>query len=470
MAWDLSVQVDRESSVPLTAQLRGAIRAHVEDRVLHPGARLPSSRRLALDLGISRRVVVEAYEQLIAGGYLEAVRGSGTRVARTLPEGDGGACLLEERRDTGARWDLRVGNANLSNFPREEWLQCYGKAVRDVGREGLDYPPVAGVPELRNELAGYLGRVRSVRTEPARTMVTAGFAQGLALVSQALQRLGVHRIAVEAPGHNGQRLFVQETGMVPVPVPVDEEGLDVGELYRTGVRAVLVTPAHQFPTGVVLSPERRRRLVDWARERDGWIVEDDYDGEFWFDHRDRPAALQEGDPDRVVYAGTTSKALVPGLRLGWLALPPGLHPLVERARSRQDLGSDALTQLAFAELVRSGLLDRHLRRVRARYRSRREALAGAVRRSLPDARLVGCAAGLHSFALLPPGTDEAAVVEGARRRSVLVRGGGEFRFGGPPGPLGGPALLLGYGSLPLGGIDDAVAAVGAAYEESRRRT
>lgn len=296
-------------------------------------------------------------------------------------------------------------------------------------------------------------------------MVTAGFAQGLALLSDSLQRLGIHELAIEEPGHSGQRRFILDTGLTPLPVPVDEEGLIVEALERSGARAVLVTPAHQFPTGVMMSPERRKQLLAWARARDGWIIEDDYDGEFWFDRGIRPTALQEGDPERVVYAGTTSKVLVPGLRLGWLAIPPKLYPLMERVRSRQDQGSDTLTQLAFAELMRSGLLDRHLRRVRSRYRSRREALAAAVHESLPEARIIGCAAGLHSYAVLPPGTDEAAVVHGALRRSVLVRSGAAFRFGGPPGE---PGLLLGYGSLPLTGISEAVAAIGASYEEARR--
>ncbi|MDH6225209.1 MULTISPECIES: PLP-dependent aminotransferase family protein [Streptomyces] len=465
MAWHLSVQVDRDSAVPLTTQLQNAIKVRIEDRVLQPGVRLPSSRQLAQDLRLSRSVVVEAYEQLIAEGYLDAVRGSGTRVTRKLTEGGGYAPLLDSRPAAQSRWDLRVGIANLSNFPRQEWLNSYTKVLQNVGREGMDYPPVAGIAELRNELAGYLGRVRSVHTEPGQVMVTAGFAQGLALLSDSLKRLGIHELAIEEPGHNGQRRFILDTGMTPVPVPVDDEGLVVEALERTGARAVLVTPAHQFPTGVMLSPARRARLLAWARERDGWIIEDDYDGEFWFEPGGRPAALQEGDPERVVYAGTTSKVLVPGLRLGWLAIPPRLYPLLERVRSRQDQGSDTLTQLAFAELMRSGLLDRHLRRVRSRYRSRREALAAAVRESLPEARLSGCAAGLHSYAVLPPGTDEAAVVHGALRRSVLVRGGQQFRFGGPPGP---PALILGYGSLPLTGIAEAVAAIGEAYEEARR--
>ncbi|MEU0657795.1 MULTISPECIES: PLP-dependent aminotransferase family protein [Streptomyces] len=465
MAWHLSVQVDRDSVVPLTAQLQNAIKDMVEDRVLHPGARLPSSRQLAQDLGLSRSVVVEAYEQLIAEGYLDAVRGSGTHVTRQLPAGAGEASLLDPRPAPEARWDLRVGIANLSNFPRQEWLTSYTKVLQNVGRDGVDYPPVAGIAELRNELAGYLGRVRSVRTEPGHIMVTAGFAQGLALLCSSFQHQGIHELAIEEPGHNGQRRFILDTGMRPVPVPVDEEGLIVEALARTGARAVLVTPAHQFPTGVTLSPARRQELLRWARETDGWVIEDDYDGEFWFDHQARPAALQEGDPERVVYAGTTSKVLVPGLRLGWLAIPPRMFPLMERVRSRQDQGSDTLTQLAFADLMRGGLLDRHLRRVRSRYRSRSEALAAAVREHLPDARLNGSAAGLHSYALLPPGTDEAALVQGALRRSVLVRGGQQFRFGGPPGR---PGLLLGYGSLPLTGISEAVAAIGAAYEELKR--
>ncbi|WP_306317865.1 MULTISPECIES: PLP-dependent aminotransferase family protein [unclassified Streptomyces] len=466
MAWHLSVQVDRASVVPLTAQLQNGIKDMIEDRVLHPGARLPSSRQLALDLGLSRSVVVEAYEQLIAEGYLDAVRGSGTHVTRQLPATAAEPSLLDPSPVPEVRWDMRVGIANLSNFPRQEWLNSYTKVLQNVGRDGVDYPPVAGIAELRNELAGYLGRVRSVRTTPGHVMVTAGFAQGLALLAASFQHLGIHELAIEEPGHSGQRRFILDTGLSPVPVPVDAEGLVVEALARTGVRAVLVTPAHQFPTGVTLSAARKAQLLRWAQEVDAWIIEDDYDGEFWFDRRARPPALQESDPERVVYAGTTSKVLVPGLRLGWLAIPPKIFPLMERVRSRQDQGSDTLTQLAFADLMRGGLLDRHLRRVRSRYRSRSEALAAAVGRHLPQARMNGSAAGLHSYALLPPGTDEAALVRGALRRSVLVRGSQQFRFGSAS--AGRPALLLGYGSLPLSGITEAVAAIGAAYEELGR--
>ncbi|WP_345284778.1 PLP-dependent aminotransferase family protein [Kitasatospora albolonga] len=439
MAWHLSVEVDRSSATSLAGQLQDALRHRITDGVLRPGTRLPSTRRLADDLGVSRSVAVEAYEQLAAEGWLTGRHGSGTCVSERAGGTDSTApppavALREPEPAAPVRWDLRTGRADPGNFPRQEWLASYRTVLAAAGREELDYPPVAGHPSLRRALADYLGRVRGVRTEAGSVMVTAGFAQGLSLLCEALPRLGIRTLAVEDPGHRSQRRFIEECGMRVVPVRVDHEGIDVGELAASGARAVLVTPAHQYPTGVVLSSARRQALVRWARESDGLVVEDDYDGEFWFDREVRPAALQELAPEHVVYAGTASKALVPGLRIGWLAVPPPLTAALDRVRSRRDLGTDGLTQCAFAELITSGLLDRHLRRVRARYRRRREAFTRAAAELLPEATLLGVSAGLHGYLQLPPTTDESALTSAALTRSVLVHGGAP-----PPGHPGPPS-------------------------------
>ncbi|MFD7665818.1 PLP-dependent aminotransferase family protein [Streptomyces sp. NPDC059788] len=464
MSWQASIEISRDSGESLTAQVQRTIKREISDGVLHPGTRLPSTRRLADDLDVSRSVVVEAYGQLVAEGYLEAVQGSGTRVVRHLSAAPAPVVptLLDEGQVPSVRWDLRSGTVNVAHFPYREWLGCGQRVLRTVRQGDLGYPPPSGVPAMREEVARYLGRVRGVRAAPGQVMVVSGFAHGLGLLCAALPSLGMTTLAMEDPGLPRQRAFVREAGMRTVPVPVDEDGIDVQALARTGARAVFVTPFHQFPTGVTLSPERREALVRWARDVDGYVIEDDYDGDFWFDRRARPLALQRLAPERVVYAGTSSKSLVPALRLGWLVVPRDLQPVLERLRSQRDLGSDCLTQLTFAELLRSGSFDRHLRRLRARYATRRKTLADAVRQFLPEARLDGPAAGLHAYVRLPRHTDEAALVAGALRRSVLVRGGREF-CARPDGAR--PALVVGYTALHRSGLAEALRAVGAAHAE-----
>ncbi|WP_405583455.1 PLP-dependent aminotransferase family protein [Streptomyces sp. NBC_01190] len=466
----MSIDVDRNSSESLTSQIRMAIKCRIVEGILHPGTRLPSTRQLAADLGVSRSVAVEAYEQLTAEGYLDCQQGSGTRVAND-PVARAGRAGLEPDLGCpdpsgGVTWDLRTGRADVTNFPRAEWLASYRAALAGAGREELDYPPVAGLPVLRRVLAGYLGRVRGARGVEETVMVTAGFAQGLALLCATLPQLGIRKLAIEDPGHAGQRRFIEQSGMNTVPVPVDEEGIDVDRLAASGARAVLVTPAHQFPTGYTMSPARREALIRWAERMDAVIIEDDYDGEFWFDRRERPPALQGLSPQHVIYAGTASKTLVPGMRLGWLMMPAHLSRLMSRVRARHDLGSDGITQRAFAELIEAGTLDRHLRRARSRYRSRREALAQAVRLHLPEAEMVGSAAGLHGYLRLPPGTDEAALVAAAQDRSALVYGAQRFQFRPGARP---PGLVIGYSSLPLTGIGESMFVLGDALAEQARR-
>ncbi|MFD0414012.1 PLP-dependent aminotransferase family protein [Streptomyces sp. NPDC127108] len=459
MALHMAVDVVRESEQSLTSQIQRFIRKEIAEGILHPGTRLPSSRRLADDLGVSRSVVVEAFGQLVAEGYLEAVRGAGTRVVAHLEAEPPQVvpALLEEGPDAhaaGARWDLRPGGHTFAAFPRREWLSCYQRVLNRADATGHGYPPLAGEPALRLELAHCLGRLRGVRTGADQVMVVAGFAQTLSLVCAALAQDGVTALGIEDPGHPGQRQFVRDSGLCPVPLPVDAEGVDVEALAASGLRAVLVTPAHQFPTGVKLSASRREALARWARDTGGLVIEDDYDGGLWYEQGGiRPLAFQREAPDHVVYAGTASKTLAPGLRLGWIAAPRPLLDRLLRVRARQDLGTDTLTQLAFAELLRGGLFDRHLRRLNARARSRREALEEAVRKHLPGARVIGRAAGLHAYVRLPRHVDEAAVVAGALARSVLVRGGAAFHA--RPGPTA-PALVVGHAHLPRSGVTEAV--------------
>ncbi|MFJ3801624.1 PLP-dependent aminotransferase family protein [Streptomyces sp. NPDC090088] len=453
MSLHMAVEVVRDSEISLTAQIQGFIKSEIAAGGLHAGTRLPSSRRLADDLDVSRSVVVEAYGQLVAEGYLEAVQGAGTRVVGHLAAESVVPALPGADRVPGVRWDLRPGGGSLPDFPRRDWLACYERALRSGAPSAHACPPLAGTDALRLELAQYLGRARGVRTTAERLAVVGGFAQGLGLLCGVLRRQGVGAIGVEDPGHPGQRRFLRECGVRPLPLPVDEAGLDVTALAATDLRAVLVTPTHQYPTGVTLRDDRREQLVRWARETDGLIIEDDYDGGLWYERGRRPSALQRLAPERVVYAGTASKSLAPGLRLGWLAAPPELLDRLLRERARHDLGTETLTQLAFAELLRGGLLDRHLRRLNSRAGSRRQALVEAVRRQLPGAEVPGPAAGLHAYLRLPPHTDEEALVSGALRRSVAVRGGAACHA---RPRRDAPALVVGHAHLPRSGITEAV--------------
>ncbi|MFC9466860.1 MocR-like pyridoxine biosynthesis transcription factor PdxR [Streptomyces coelicoflavus] len=460
MALHLSVPVSRNSGESLTSQIQRFIKQEIQRGTLHPGTRLPPSRWLAADLKVSRSVVVEAYAQLTAEGYLEAARGAGTRVRGHLSREAVVPVLLDEGPVPPMRWDLRPGSHNATGLPRREWLTAYQRALSTPHPRGTTYPYLAGEPELRGELARHLGRLRGVSATPTGVLVVSGFAQALALLCAALPSTGITELAVEDPCHPGQRRFVRDSGLRVVPVPVDDEGIDVDALAATSARAVLVTPAHQFPTGAVLSAARREALVRWARAVDGWIVEDDYDGGLWYDDRvPRPLALQRLDPERVVYAGTASKLLDPGLRLGWLTAPEDLLHRLLHVRAGHDLGTESFTQLALAELLRSGLFDRYLRRLNERCAGRRRALDQAVRTHLPGATVSGPAAGLHATVRLPVHTEEAALIAGALRRGVLVRGGAAF---GAVPRRGSPALVVGHAHLPRSGIDEAFREIGAA--------
>jgi GntR family transcriptional regulator/MocR family aminotransferase len=423
---------------------------------------LPSSRALAAELGISRGVVVEAYAQLVAEGYLVARQGAPTRVAdapaRTAP----GA--RAERRPPMPPNDLLPGRPDLAAFPRDRWLAATRRALRRVPDAALGYPDARGTPELRDALAAYLGRARAVAPGPERIVVCSGVTQGIVLLARVLRDRGERVIAVEDPGFHLHRWSLERAGLEPVGVPVDEDGLDVEALAATGARAVLTTPAHQMPTGVVLSPERRAALLAWAEAADGLVIEDDYDAEYRFD-RDPVGALQGLAPERVVYAGSASKSFAHGRRLGWLVLPERLADAVAFERLAMDGGAPVLDQLALADLIVRGDLDRHLRRTRREYRGRRAALLAALGEHLPGAEVIGVAAGLHALVLLPEGTDEEALLQRAAEEGVAVQGLGSLRVTSQ----GRPGLVLGYAHLPPPAIARAVAVLGATARSTPRR-
>ncbi|MDP9843882.1 PLP-dependent aminotransferase family protein [Streptosporangium lutulentum] len=409
----------------LRAGLAGALREAVRTGRLVPGTRLPSSRSLAADLGVARNTVADAYAELVAEGWLTARQGSGTRVAkRAEPRRAAPPARPARHRPT---YGLLPGSPDLADFPRTQWLAAARRALTAAPHDAFGYGDALGRIELRTALADYLARVRGVYAEPERVVVCSGFHHGLALMAQALRARRVRAVAVESYGLDIYRDLLTGAGLRTPPLHVDEHGARTGDLARlSGVGAVLMTPAHQFPTGVALRSDRRTAAVDWARATGGLILEDDYDGEFRYD-RQPVGALQGLDPERVVYFGTASKSLAPGLRLGWMVLPEELVPEILAAKRHFDYMSSALEQLTLAEFIASGAHDRHVRSMRLRYRRRRDQLVAALARRAPGVRVTGMAAGLQVVLELPRGT-ERSVVQAAARQGLAVSGMAQFRY------------------------------------------
>jgi GntR family transcriptional regulator/MocR family aminotransferase len=346
-------------------------------------------------------------------------------------------------------------------FPRREWQRHYRAALDALPDPGLTYPGPHGALPLRTALSSYLRRVRGVVAQPERMLITTGFTQALVLVCRALRARGVDAMAVEDPCFGFHRQAIAAAGLRPVPVPVDEDGIDVDRLAEQQVGAVLVAPAHSYPSGAVLSPVRRGRLVEWARRRDALIVEDDYDAEFRYD-RSAVGALQGLAPDRVAYGGCASKTLTPALRLGWIAPPDWLADDLVREKLFDDMGTGLLEQLALARLIESGGFTRHLRRVRPVYRRRRDAALDAIATFLPAATTRGLEAGLHVHVELPQRCDEQQLVEAARDRGVFVEGGAWHWADGASAP---PSLVIGYGATSEEAIRRGLSVLGAPYAE-----
>lgn len=457
---DVLVALDRSAGRGLRSQLEAELRRAVQDGRLTAGARLPPSRVLARDLGVARSVVVDAYGQLVADGYLHARQGSATRV-RAI---DAHAPSRIARAERPATAQFIGGLPDPACFPRRDWLRHYRAALASVPDAALNYPGPHGAAQLHAALANYLGRVRGVTTSPERMLIATGFTQALVLVCRVLRARGVERVAVEDPCFGLHRQAIAATGLQPVPVGVDEDGIDVAALARSDPGAVLVAPAHSYPTGAVLSPTRRGQLVAWARRHDALVIEDDYDAEFRYD-RAPVGALQGLAPEYVIYAGCASKTLSPALRLGWLAAPTTLIDELAREKAFDDLGSALLEQLALARLIDSGDFTRHLRRVRPRYRARRDAALRAVAEHLPHATPIGIHAGLHLYLKLPGHCHEPTLIDAARHHGVHVEGAAWHYEDPDTAP---PALVLGYGSQTEPAIRRGVATLGAVYRDLAR--
>jgi len=458
-----ALHLELDPSLPRRTAIERALRAAIRAGALATGAPLPATRALAQDLGVARGTVVEAYDQLITEGYLAARHGSGTVVAWSgaKPARVGPSAPRAAAAPSPYRFSFKSGSPDVSSFPRAPWLAALRAALARAPDAALDYGDPRGLPALRAVLADYLGRARGVVVGEEEVVVCSSAGQALGLLARVLRAAGAERIAVEDPGLPELRRVLEAGGLAWRAVPVDGEGLVTGALQeRDG--AVMVTPAHQFPMGVTLSPARRAALVEWARRREAWIIEDDYDGEFRYD-RQPVGALQALEPSRVIYVGTASKVLAPGVRLAWVAAPRALVTAIAEAKRLSDRQAPTLEQLALAELIRSGAFERHLRRMRREYRRRRDALLAAVARSAPRLSAAGIAAGLHLVLPLPPeGPAEAAVEAAAAARGVEVRGLGEFGAGAAPAARG---VVVGYGSPPASAFDAALAALAAALAE-----
>ncbi|MFC8662549.1 MULTISPECIES: MocR-like pyridoxine biosynthesis transcription factor PdxR [Streptomyces] len=461
---ELLIGLDRSSPEPIGQQLQRELRGAIRAGRLSAGERLPSSRSLAGQLQVSRGLVVESYDQLAAEGYLITATGSGTRVAPSTSARD---APRRPKRDDRTRpapieVDFEYGIPDLLSFPMQDWLWALTQAARGAGSAAMGDETGSGSVQLRGVLAGYHRRVRAGTAEAEDAIIVNGFRHGLNLVFGTLAHAGHDTVALEDPGPREHDELATRAGLSPIAVPVDEEGVDVEALAASGARAVLVTPAHQCPTGVVLSAQRRRDLIAWAEEVDGLVLEDDYDAEFRYD-RQPVGSLQGLAPDRVIALGSVSKTLAPGIRIGWLLAPPRLLEPLAREKHLTSRGVPALDQTALALLIESGRFDRHLRRMRDIYHARRQTLVTELAEHAPGIRLDGLDAGCHALLRLPPKPTEKDLVDRIAAQGVQVYGLDRYRTAGATGPTAfSPALVLGFGNVNESRISHGVRILAAA--------
>ncbi|MEW2385980.1 PLP-dependent aminotransferase family protein [Micromonospora sp. NPDC047707] len=450
--------------------LAGRLRAAIADGLIPVGGRLPATRVLAADLGVSRGVVVEAYQRMVEEGHVAGRGRAGTVVvaapavpptpvpaaapvpARPFPPAPG-TDIFDAVRAAPARIDLTPGVPDLAAFPRAAWLRAERAVLRHLVASDFGYGDPRGAPALRRAVAAWLARYRGVTVDPADVIVTTGVSQALGLLAQALRDVGITRVAVEDPGSLGVRQHLNNWRVETPPVPVDAAGLRVADLVACGAPAVMLTPAHQFPTGVVLDGDRRRQLAAWTRDG-GLVIEDDYDAEHRYDRPPVPA-LRVALPESVCYAGSVSKLLAPALRIGWLLVPARHRAAVVDARRNADLGNAVLPQLVLAELMTSGALERQLRLLRRRHVRRRDAMIAAIVRHLPGATVHGAAAGLHLTVTLTGDVPDTDLATAALERGVKVQPLSWHRQ--RPGP---PGLVLGYAANPATAIEEGLAVLG----------
>ncbi|MFD3485454.1 PLP-dependent aminotransferase family protein [Streptomyces sp. NPDC058665] len=466
-AWGTLLDLGERAAGPLHLRLVRALRAAVVDGRIAPGSALPPSRALAADLGCSRWVVTEAYGQLVAEGYFEARGGSATRVRRAAAGRAAGSGRPPQQASWQPEFDMAPGIPDLREFPRKRWADAVREATGTLTPADFGHPDPAGHPGLRQHVAAYLVRGRGAALDAGQLVVCGGTLDGVLRLSRALRAAGHTHVALEDPGWSRLRTAVTAAGLTAVAVPVDDEGLRVDLLRREPrVRAVIVAPAHQFPTGVVLTPPRRAELIAWARESDGLIMEDDYDAEFRYD-RHPVGTLQGMAPERVALMGSLSKTLSPAMRIGWAVVPPDL---LDGLYAADAVGSPppVIDQAAFSRFLESGSYDRHLRASRLRYRRRRDSLLTEIAERLPVHRVSGAAAGFHLLLHLT-GCAAGDVVRGAARRGVRLVDLAEYTAGeAAAGEAAGRGcvLVIGYGNLADRSVPEAVRRLADAIREA----
>ena len=442
--------------------LQRSLRDGIFDGRLGAGVALPSTRRLATDLAVARGVVVEAYARLVEEGLIVSSARSGYAVADGLVQTTDRPPQTPAATGLPVEFDLTPGRPDLGSFPRSEWLAAERAVLTDSEDAALGYGDPRGAARLRESLARWLATARGVRAEPERILIVSGVAQALALIAQVAVRRGRSRIAVEDPGSHGAHHELAYWGATLCPVAVDSDGILASRLGGEHDLA-LVTPAHEFPLGVVLAPDRRAELLAWARAHDALVIEDDYDAEHRFDRSPVPA-LQASAPDHVMYAGSTSKALAPAMRLGWLVATGSWLDDLTEAKYASDLGSPTLAQLVLAELIESGRYNKHLRSVRSVLRERRDAAVAAIHRHLPEATIDGVAAGLH-LVVTASGIDDVRWSERARELGVVVQPLSKHRHS-----PGAPGLVIGYATTSPGRLDEAIRRIATAGESAVEQT
>jgi GntR family transcriptional regulator / MocR family aminotransferase len=451
---ELVIDLDRAGGEALHRQIEASIRERIRSGALRTGVALPPTRALAVELGVTRGVVVEAYAQLVAEGYLTSRSGGYTQVApaAALPTSAPRPERPAAARPRPPAVDFGYGRANLAAFPRAAWLRSARRVLTETADERLGYLDGRGALELRSALAAYLNRVRGTNAHPDAMVITNGYAQAASLLLGVLAARGARTLAVEDPSASDDaRPIASALGMTVVGVPVDDDGVRVDALATLDADVLILTPSHQWPTGGVLSPTARAAVLAWAQRTGAVVLEDDYDAEYRYD-RAPVGAIQGLDPNRVAYAGTASKTLAPGFRLGWIVLPAELVQPFAEAKLLADRGSSILDQLTFADFLSRGEFDRHLRRMRPVYRSRRDALLAALTQHLPELKPTGIAAGLHLVAWLPDDLGEETVIAAAVREGVAVAGVSPYRL--TAAERGG--LIFGYSNLNERQIADGV--------------
>lgn len=469
----LQLHVDDAPAGGLSAWLADRIRLAIADGRLPVGSALPATRTLAAELRVSRGAVTEAYRRLGEDGHVAGRGRNGTVVVAapapasptrisaetpcpgTLFTATPGAAVFDSLRAAQARIDLSPGTPDLSAFPRAAWLRAERAALGEIATSGFGYGDPRGTPALRAAVATWVGRTRGILVDPDQVLIVAGTAQALTLTAQVLHDNGIRDVAIEDPGSLGARQHLNSRQVRTPPVPVDADGLRIDHLRASGAPAALLTPAHQFPTGVVLSGERRRELMRWAADG-GLIVEDDYDAEHRYDRPPVPA-LRSMLSEEVIYAGSISKLLAPALRIGWVLAPGRYRDDLVAAKRYADLGNAALPQFTLARLMESGELERHLRQLRRRHRRRRDTMIEAIRAHLPGAVIHGAAAGLHLLITFDADFSDTGLARAALENGVKVQ------------PLSWhrqrphePGLVLGYAARTATEIVEGIAAIGEA--------